>query len=100
MRDTVETSRRVDSHDLLVGRWADLPQLARELTLSPEWLATAAAVLHEPGTLRLMELFRGGTLAALAPLAVARSRDVEGSNWQAPPRCMSHAVLVTATKLP
>ena len=76
-RATVETLRRVDSLDLLTRRWATLPQLSRELSLSPEWLATAAAILYEPGTLRLIELLREGEVAALAPLAVAQSADVE-----------------------
>ncbi|MDY6945265.1 MAG: GNAT family N-acetyltransferase [Pseudomonadota bacterium] len=77
LRDTVETLRRVDSLELLTQRWAGLPQLSQELSLSPHWLATAAAVLYEPGTLRLIELIRAGEVAALAPLAVARSADVE-----------------------
>lgn len=76
-RDTVETLRRVDSLDLLTQRWSHLPQLAQEFSLSPEWLATASASLYEPGTLRLMELSRDGQVVAMAPLAVARSADVE-----------------------
>ena len=76
-RDTVETLRRVDSLQLLSKRWVNLPQVSQELSLSAEWLATAAAVLYEPGALRLLELSRDGEVAGLAPLALARSSNVE-----------------------
>lgn len=76
-RDTVETLRRVESHDSLLSFWAKLPQPAHDLCLSAQWLATAAETLHEPGTLRVMQLLRDGEVAALAPLALARSASVE-----------------------
>ncbi|HEY0687090.1 MAG TPA: GNAT family N-acetyltransferase [Steroidobacter sp.] len=78
-RDTVETLRRVESLDSWLSCWGRLPQPAQELCLSPQWLATAAETLYEPGALRWIQLFRDGEVVASAPLALASSSVLERS---------------------
>lgn len=76
-RDTVEILQRVESLESLLSCWTLLPQPAQQLCLSAQWFATAAETLHEPGSLRWIQLLRDGEVAASAPLVLARSTQVE-----------------------